>query len=377
MKLLDRYLLRQFVQIFAICFLSLMGLYLVIDLFGHLDSFSAEAQREGNLLMVIAKYYGYQSIGFFDRTSGMLAMISAMFTVTWLQRHNEMTAMLAAGVSKFRILRPLIIAGVVVSLLGVASREWVIPEIRDQLTRTTKDLGGTEARDLEARYDGQTDILIGGEKTIALERRIRKPLFILPPELADYGKKLVAEDAYFLEANESHPAGYLLTGVTRPTRINQRKALWLGDQCIVLTSREANWIEPGQAFVASQMSFQLLANGSSWRNYASTSELIAELKSPSTELGADVRVAVHIRMVQPVIDTTLLMLGLPLMFSRRQRNVFLSIGICLAVAITFTMATVACQSLGSLSLLRPTLAAWLPIMVFLPVAVGMSHTLRT
>ncbi len=377
MKLLDRYLLRQFVQIFVICFLSLMGLYLVIDLFGHLESFSAEAEREGNLLKVIAQYYGYQSIGFFDRTSGMLAMISAMFTVTWLQRHHEMTAMLAAGISKFRIIRPLIIAAVVVSLLGVASREWVIPQIRDQLTRSTKDLGGTEARNLEARYDGQTDILIGGEKTVALERRIRKPLFILPPELAAYGKRLEAEDAYFLSASDLHPAGYLLMSVTTPARIDQRKSLWLADQVVVITSREAKWLEPGQAFVVSQLSFQLLANGSAWRNFASTSELIAELNSPSTELGADVRVAVHTRMVQPVIDTTLLMLGLPLMFSRRQRNVFLSIGICLSVAIAFTLATVVCQSLGGLSLLRPTLAAWLPIMVFLPIAVGMSHTLKT
>lgn len=377
MKLLDRYLLRQFVQIFVICFLSLIGLYVVIDLFGHLDSFSAEAEREGGLLKVIVAYYGYQSIGFFDRTSGMLAMISAIFTITWLQRHEEMTAMLAAGISKFRIIRPLIIAAVVVSLLGVASREWVIPQIRDQLTRTTKDLGGTEARDLEARYDGQTDISIGGEKTIALQRRIIKPMFFLPPTLDDYGKQLAAKEAYFLDATEFHPTGYLLIGVTSPTRIDQRKTLRLNDQPIVLTSREAKWLEPGQAFVVSQVSFQLLANGSAWRNYASTSELIEELNSPSTELGADVRVAVHTRMVQPINDTTLLMLGLPLMFSRRQRNVFLSIGICLTVAIAFTMATVACQSLGGLSLLRPTLAAWLPIMVFLPIAVGMSHTLRT
>ncbi len=377
MKLLDRYLLRQFVQIFVICFLSLMGLYLVIDLFGHLDSFSAEAEREGNLLKVIAEYYGYQSIGFFDRTSGILAMISAMFTVTWLQRHQEMTAMLAAGISKFRIIRPLIIAAVVVSLLGVASREWVIPQIRDQLMRSTKDLGGTKARDLEARYDGQTDISIGGEKTVALERRIIKAMFFLPPALDNYGKQLAAKEAYFLEATKFHPSGYLLVGVTTPSRIDQRKTLWLKDQAIVLTAREAQWLEPGQAFVVSQMSFQLLANGSAWRNYASTSELIEELSNPSTELGADVRVAVHTRMVQPVIDTTLLMLGLPLMFSRRQRNVFLSIGICLSVAIAFTLATVACQSLGGLSLLRPTLAAWLPIMAFLPIAVGMSHTLRT
>ena len=161
--------------------------------------------------------------------------------------------------------------------------------------------------------------------------------------LADFGKKLIANDAYFLEATDLHPAGYLFDwgDGSVPHRSNAHRCS-SEEQAIVLTSRDAQWLEPGQAFVVSQLSFQLLANGSAWRNYASTGELITELNSPSTELGADVRVAVHTRMVQPVIDTTLLMLGLPLMFSRRQRNVFLSIGICLSVAIAFTLATVAC-----------------------------------
>lgn len=377
MKLLDRYLLRQFVQIFVICFLSLMGLYLVIDLFGHLDNFSEQAKREGSLIKVICKYYGYQSIGFFDRTSGILAMISAMFTVTWLQRHQEMTAMLAAGISKFRIVRPLVLAAIVVSLLGMASRELLIPQIREELTRTTKDLGGTEARALEARFDGMTDILIGGEQTVALEQKILKPTFILPRALKKYGNQLVAREAVYLDATEQHPAGYLMVDVSAPSRIDQRQSLRLDEYEVVLTARDHSWLEHGQAFVVSHLPFQLLANGSTWRNYASTSELIEELHRPSTDLGADVRVAVHTRIMQPVIDTTLLMLGLPLMFSRRQRNIFLSIGICFSVAIAFTLATIACQSLGGISLLRPTLAAWLPIMVFLPVAVGMSHTLRT
>lgn len=377
MKLLDRYLLRQFTQIFAICFLSLMGLYLVIDLFGHLDSFSAAAETEGGLLKVIGTYYGYQSIGFFDRTSGILAMISAMFTVTWLQRHHEMTAMMAAGVSKFRIIRPLLLAAVVISLVSAASREFVIPKIREQLTRSTKDLAGTAARDLEFRFDRQTDIQIGGEKTIALEQRILKPALFLPPNLADYGKQLAAEDAYFLEANAEHPSGYLLMDVTKPKRIDERQTLWLDEQPVILTSLETKWLKPGQAFVASQLSFQMLSAGSSWKNFASTSEMIHELNSPGAELGADVRVAVHKRIVQPVIDTTLLMLGLPLMFSRSRRNMFLSIGLCMTLAIVFSLATIACQSLGGLGALRPTLAAWLPILFFLPIAVGMSQSLRT
>ena len=377
MLILDRYLLRQFVQIFGICFLSLVGLYAVIDAFGHIDNFSTYAREHGNLLGVIGEYYAYRSLGFFDRTGGALTMIAAMFTVTWLQRHQEMTAMLAAGISKIRIIKPVLVAAVVVSLLGVANRELVIPKFRDKLSRDTKDLGGTRARDLESRFDGQTDILLGGEKTVASEKRIIQPTFILPASLARYGKQLVAANAYYEEATEQHPAGYLLDGVTTPRKIESLPSLQLEDRVVIYTPRDADWLEPWQAFVVSAMPFQMLANGSTLRHYASMGELITELNSPSTDLGADVRVAVHSRVVRPLMDATLLMLGLPLMFSRRRQNLFFSIGICLSVALAFSLVTLGCQSLGGLGLLRPTLAAWLPLMLFVPVAAAMSHTLWT
>ena len=377
MKLLDRYLLRQFVQIFAICFLSLMGLYVVIDAFGHLDSLSSQVAQEGSLLNVLIKYYGYQSLSFFDRTSGILAMLAAMFTVIWLQKHQEFTAMLAAGISKFRIIKPLVVAGLAVSLLGVANRELLIPRVRDEITRERKDLAGQQVRDLESRFDGQTNILIGGESTLAAEKKIVKPAFILPPQLSDYGKRLVAEEAFYLEATTYHPAGYLLDEVISPARIGKLQSLNLGDRQVVITPADASWLEADQVFVVSQLSFHLLSSGSAWRNYASTGELITELASPSTDLGANVQVAVHTRLLQPAMDATLMMLGLPLMFSRRQRNIFLSIGICLFVAVSFLLVALTCQSMGGLNLLRPTLAAWLPLMLFLPLAVALSHNFRT
>ncbi len=376
MKILDRYLLRQFVLIFLVCFLSLMGLYVVIDAFGHLDNFSKHAAGRGNLLGVIAEYYTYQSLGFFDRTSGMLAMIAAMFTVTWLQRHREMTAMLAAGISKVRIVQPIVLAAVVVSLLGVANRELLIPPLRDRLQRDTDDLAGTQPRDVEACFDSH-DILIGGKKLVVPERRIMHPLFVLPPELSQYGKQITATEAYYLEANTVHPAGYLLDQVQQPGQIDHRASLVVDNHPVLWTLRETPWLRPRQAFLASTLPFERLATGSNWHQLASTGELIQELHNPSTDVDATLRVAVHARLIRPVTDTTLLMLGLPLMFSRRQRNVFLSIGISLLVAVAFSLVVLACQSLGGLNLLRPTLSAWLPILIFLPVAVAISHTLRT
>jgi lipopolysaccharide export system permease protein len=376
MYILNRYLLRQFLQVFAICFASLTGLYVVIDAFQHLDHFSSYAEKTGSLFGVIGRYYAYHSLAFFDGTSSVLAMISAMFTVAWLQRHQELTAIMAAGISKARIMKPLLLAAAGVSVLGVANRELVIPRIRDELTRDTKDLGGNAARDLEARYD-RSGILVGGDKVVLLERRIIKPSFVLPRELNVYGQQLAAADAVHVDANVDHPSGFVLTGVTAPASITRQPSLAIGETQVIVTPVDAPWLQPNQVFVASDLPFPLLASGSTWRRYAAINELISELNSPSTNLGADVRVSVHTRIVQPLMDGTLLMLGLPLMLSRRNRNVFLSIGICLGLATAFTLVALGCQSLGSVSMLRPSLAAWLPLMIFAPLAAAMSNNLRT
>ena len=98
MKIIDPYLLRQFLQVFVICYCSLTGLYVVFDAFGNLDNFLNYAEKQGNLLAILGEFYAYRAIVFFDRIGGILTMISAMFTVTWIQRHNELTALMAAGV---------------------------------------------------------------------------------------------------------------------------------------------------------------------------------------------------------------------------------------------------------------------------------------
>ena len=55
--IIDRYLLRQFVQTFLICFCSLTGLYIVIDGFANLEEFINYGQKDGGLLKVMGEYY--------------------------------------------------------------------------------------------------------------------------------------------------------------------------------------------------------------------------------------------------------------------------------------------------------------------------------
>jgi lipopolysaccharide export system permease protein len=308
---------------------------------------------------------------FFDRTSGVLTLTAVMFTVTWIQRHQEMTALLAAGITRSRVLRPVLIAAIGVSLVAAANREVVMPAIRHQLALDSKNLGGEQEALMQSRWDSQTEILIGGDRIVPSQQKIIAPNFMLPRHFDKFGKRLSARDARYLPANGDLPGGYLLSGVTAPKTLLKQPSLLLDGKPVLITPIGNEWLQRDQLFVVSGVSFEFLSAGASWRDFASTREMIHELRSPSTDLGADVRVAIHTRFLQPFLDTTLLFLGLPFVITRTSRNPFIAIGLSLSVVTVFMMVVLGCQSLGSGGWLAAPLAAWLPLIIFAPLAAAM------
>ena len=85
--------------------------------------------------------------------------------------------------------------------------------------------------------------------------------------------------------------------------------------------------------------------------------------------------AIHARLVQPLLDLTLLFLGLPLIVTRESRNVFVAMGICMVVTTAFTLVAAGAQDLGAISYWPPSLAAWVPLMIFVPLAAWLVETL--
>jgi lipopolysaccharide export system permease protein len=375
MWIIDRYLLRQFLKTFVICYLSLTGLYIVFDAFTHLDEFLGYSERGDGLLSLMASFYAYQSILFFELTSGLLTLVAAMFTLAWIQRHNELTALMSAGISRIRVVLPVISAAVVIALLATANRELVIPRIRDELARQPSNLLRDQGQRLQPRYDNQTDVLIRGKLAYGDRQRIEQPDFLLPEKLNQYGHKLTAENALYKLPEGSRPGGYLLENVEQPRDLDRRSSLRLGNQLVVITPHDADWLKPNQCFLVSDVSFEQLAEGQAFWKFSSTAQLISGLRNRSLDYGADVRVAIHARMVQPFLDVTLLFLGLPLVVSRESRNVFLAIGLCIGVVTVFLLVVIGLQHLGSIYLVDPALAAWAPLMLFVPPAVWMAESM--
>ena len=377
--IIDRYLLRQFVQTFVICFLSFTGLYIVIDLFTNLDQFVRCGQKVGGIFLFVFHYYGYRWILIFDLFSGTFALASAMFTVAWIQRHNEMTALMAAGVSRIRVLAPIIAAVAVVSLLSVANRELIMPRYRSELSRKPQNPLGDKPESFNSRYDEQTNVLLGGEYAYAYDRRIKRPSFSLmhaAPALQRFNQ-LFADNAFYVPPQGDRPGGYRLEGVHEPKDIATLRSIAVDGRPTLITPHDApDWLKPDQCFLRSDVDFDELTGDDGFRDRSSTAQLIAALRNPSLGYGLDLRAAIHCRMVKPFLDVTLLFLGLPLVVARESRNVFLAMGLCMVLTMVFTLAVIGFQKMGGEGyLFSPALWAWLPLMIFVPIAVGMAEPL--
>ena len=87
--LIDRYISRAQLHAFLVVFVSLAGLYFVFDAFTNMEEFITHAAETGSLARVLAGYYGCRLVWFFDATSPVISLASAMFALSWLERHNE------------------------------------------------------------------------------------------------------------------------------------------------------------------------------------------------------------------------------------------------------------------------------------------------
>ena len=379
MTLIDRYLLQNFIKSALIFFVTFCGLFTVIDAFGNLEEFINEGQRSGGFLAVLGKYYGVRSLVVFDRTSGVIMLVAAMFTLTSLERHNELTALMAAGISRGRLAKPLIIGVLLLTVVVVANREIVIPYFRDHLSMTAQDFSGSKGQPVTARYDHETNVYISGRSAFLADSRVMKPQFRMPNNLARHGMQISAAEAFYHKAQTvdgvPRPAGYLLQDVSQPTELSSRESIYLDERPVLLVPGDTPWLEKDECFLVTEVAVEQIA-GKAWRKFASTFEIIQALRSPSTNFGPDVRVGVHSRIIAPLSDLTLLFLGLPLVLSRESRNIFVAIGMCLGVVLGFFCVVILCQWLGNNCLITPAAAAWTPLAIFVPLAVLLSQPLR-
>ena len=141
MRILDSQRYWSFFKAYVICYVSLVGLFIVIDAFSNMDEFTKRADGVVEMAQVMGRYYLIHQSLFFDYLCGVIGMMAAIFTVTWMQRNNEQLAILAAGVSTHRAIRPVLVSSVIVSTFAVANQELIMPRYAEELAKSHDDDG--------------------------------------------------------------------------------------------------------------------------------------------------------------------------------------------------------------------------------------------
>jgi len=366
--LIDRYIGRAQLHAFVVVFVSLAGLYFVFDAFTNMEEFLSHAADKGSLAQVLASYYGCRLVWFFDATSPVISLASAMFALSWLERHNELTALLAAGVTRWRIARPVLVFSAAVAILAATNREVVLPRIREAFARNAQDLRGEFVAPFEPRYDNRTEILFRGRGAQAAGSRIDSPSLLMPPQLGGYGPQITAAEAFWRPAADGRPAGYLLRNVREPADIDRLPALECGGTRVVLTRAATDWLEPRECFVACDVTFEQLIGSTNWSQYSSTAELVQAIRNPSLGTSADVPLRVHSRVTAPLLDMALVLLGIPLVLGPSRRGVFVAVGLCVAMTVVFFLTVMGSHALVAGDAFSPSVGAWMPLLVLAPLA---------
>jgi len=122
MRILDKYILQSFLASFLTCILAFLFLYIIIDMFGHLD----EIIKNQVSMSIIVQYYLTFLPTIFLQTSPFACLISIIFILGKINYHNELIAMRSSGLSIFKITFPIVLCGVVISLINFILSEKII-----------------------------------------------------------------------------------------------------------------------------------------------------------------------------------------------------------------------------------------------------------
>ncbi len=362
LTLIDRQLVRGYFKAYLVCLTSLVSLYIVVDLFTNLDDFTHHGAGVKTTARLIGVYYGYKVTQIFDRLCEAILLMAAMFTVAWMQRNNEQLPLLSAGVSTRRIVLPVIVSACLMLGLTVLNQELVIPEIGAKLTFQRDDPSGEKELEVKGAYEPNGIHVTGGSASRKASV-VRQFQCMIPPEMAGRLWHITAAEAHYVPPGPGpRTGGWELRGTT-PAEIEP----W--------ENSPLEQIDRGKFFLkVRRVDFDALTRHHNAYLLSSTVQLYQELQSPeaarqgSSSLDRKKAVLFHTRLTRPLLGILLVFLGLSVILRDQNRNVFISAGMCLVLCAVFFSATFACKYLGDSNFLSPALAAWLPVLLFGPMA---------
>lgn len=342
MQLVDRYILKLFLLFLLAGVLVFVTLYLTVDVLRFI------MENEGAAPASIIKYYAYFTPSIIYQLMPVACLMATLFTLSSLNRTNELVALFSLGVGLVRIATPILISVAIVSAAVFAIGDQVLPHLKQKANFV-------RYVEIEKHPGLYTTV-----KTNKIWYRTENILFnikTLNPEQ----RKAFGITLYYFDPN------WQLTQLITANEVDLKGNLWdLKDGLVTLFATESSFpltktfTDKTITMNEDLKDIQSTANSSEMMSFTELGRFIERNK----EAGLDTllyEVDYHAKFSFAFASFVMCMLGVPFSVSRtRSGGTFTNIGFCLALAAGYWVAYSSAMALGKHGAIPPIVAAWGP-----------------
>lgn len=391
-RISDRYIIRAFLFAFLVCFIALVGLYAIVDtvvnlsnVIDHMTVSAAQKAAAQGLSTVpertvwsILRQLGEMNLArmphiFYDLIP-LLTLSAAMFTVVRLKRQNEITPLLASGVSIYRVVGPIFFMAVVLAVIQVVDREVIIPKYSQDLYSWDKVRNENlyQFRSQAMMEDSYGNVVFAGKYEIA--RKIQYGAWITSywEEAGDVRTPRVTVNAQVAHWRREPDIGWMYSdGMAiehdRSGNIIRQMPFGESGYFVPLVLADAAPPEAGSTIV-SDITPARLESEEVDIFYRPTLYLLEYVQDHG--LRADIALDLNKRLAAPLANAILLLLGLPFVLKRDVKNPFLAVLAAVVIAAGYLATGIVTENFALEGrILTPLTGAWAPIIIFGPLGV--------
>lgn len=345
MRILDRYIAIKFINVLIFAIIAFIILFMVVDGIDHLDKF---IDRDMPSIMIL-KYYYYYLPYIIILCMPVAMLLASLFSIGQLAKYNELTAMKASGVSLYRIVAPILLIALVVSIGIIYFGELVLP-------RATSNKMMIEQTYLESGH------LIRHDK--------------LNINIRDKDNRRISIKYYNANIKRGRDVNILEFDDTNLIRrIDAKFIQWEDHRWVLLDGYERkNFQERGEdtryftRWPTDSLSFlpedvEKVQKQPEEMSYAELKEFIAEVERNGGDRDRWM-VDLYMKFSFPFANFIIVLFGAPLSASKRRGGAAMGFGISLVICFLYFGLVKTGQTMGHNGTFSPFIGAWIANFVF-------------
>jgi LPS export ABC transporter permease LptG/LPS export ABC transporter permease LptF len=348
--IVDVYLLKQFFYYF---FVLLTGFVLIFDAFTLFDLL-ADIARNHISVMTVLSYFRYLIPLMVYQLAPLATLVATLVTLAILAKNNEVIALKASGISLYRIVMPLVLAGCLVSVGMFVLDDTFLPYANQRQDALRNEIKGRPAQ----TYIEPARQWIFGENSKIYNYEFFDPdrhffgglnVFELDPTTFQIRRRVYAARATW---DDSQNAWVLTGGWVRDFDSDGHITRY---QPFTATSLPELTEPPGYFRREVRQYYQM-----NWRQLG---DYIASLRQAGFDT-ARLSVQWHRKFAFPLIAAVIVFLSAPFAFLVGTRGAIGGLAVAVGVGIAYWSAAALFEAMGSVGQLPPLIAGWAPDAIF-------------